>query len=61
MPGNPDGAECPHDCLNNWMFEDASYCSGDIKSGRMTNIAPDATHLIPVEYADPKLKTVTHE
>jgi hypothetical protein len=43
------------------MFEDEKVCGGDIKSGLMTNIAPDATKLISVEYADPKIKKITTE
>jgi len=59
LPGNLEGALCPGDCLNNWFFHVTELCPREIKSGRLTNVAPESTHLINPELTEAKLKVTT--
>lgn len=60
VPGSVQGIECPGDCLANWKFN-KDQCTGKVKSGSLTNVAPEATKLVDAVWANPKIQINTKE
>ena len=56
VPGFPRGQECPGDCLTNWIFSENKLCQNLVKAGHLSNLDPNATHIINATLATPKLE-----
>ena len=56
VPGFTQGQECPEDCITNWIFSENKLCNSLVKAGHLSNVAPEATHIINATLATPKLE-----
>lgn len=56
VPGYQQGQECPNDCLSNWIFSENKLCQNLVKAGHLSNLDPNATHIINATLAVPKLE-----
>lgn len=52
LPGDLNGATCPNACFHGWIFS-IDECTNKVKSGKLSNIAPDAIELTEAKYAEP--------
>lgn len=62
LPGDLNGVTCPNACFHGWIFA-IEECTNKVKSGKLSNVAPDAIELIDAKYAEPiaeiKTKLIT--
>lgn len=58
LPGNAHHVACPNACFHGWIFS-IDECTGKVSSGKITNIAPEATGLTEATYADPMAEIKT--
>jgi len=52
LPGDINGAVCPNACFHTWIFT-AEECTNKVRSGHLSNIAPEATGLVTANWAKP--------